>query len=559
MKARGWWVVVVLLLAAMATALVTSARLENQTWDEAIHLTSGYTYLRLGSYRLSWENPPLGKLLCAAPLLAASLRLPTEHESWRNGDTVMFSAIFLYRNFLKPDTLLLLGRLPTMALTLLLGLALALWTRKHFGPAVAVLALFFYALDPNFTAHGHYVTTDLIAALTAFLAVAAWTRFLLTKRWPDLIWAGLALGLALASKYSLLVLLVLLPLLYLVRWWQQPQRYCIRHLLASHAALVALSGVIILLVYLPDSTRRLAKGNSAPLAAYATQSNFVSRALRFAGERLHVPPHAYLLGVNVVARHNESGNPAYLLGTISEKGRWYYFPVAMAVKTPTAVLLLLLLAAAGGIPWLARGGLPAKLRAAPFPWLVALIAPLAYLGFTMFSDLNLGLRHVLPVYPFLFVVAAATLWRHRHWALITLVLAVQVWEYANIAPDFLAFFNTPAGGAEHGLDYLADSNLDWGQDIKKLARYRAEHGIGKLKLAYFGTTDVNYYLGPHERIDASWPGGSGERLDSVVVISATLLTGLYGAGNRFAWFRRREPDARIGHSLYVYDLRKEAR
>lgn len=534
--------------------MVSSSLLENQTWDEATHLVAGYTYLKLGDFRLNWEHPPLAKLLAALPLLAVNPRLPIEHESWRTGDTVMFGAVFLYRNVLPPDRLLLLGRLPIMGLTVILGFLVALWTRKHFGAAAALLAVFFYATDPNVIAHGRYVTTDLIAALLIFVVCIVWARFLTTKAWTDVLATGVLLGLALASKYSALILLVLLPGFYLIRWWQEPRRFSLRHFAATGLIVVLLGTAVLLAVYWPETNQALIERQSAPLSVYMHPSNRIGHFLHAVGKKTDLPAHAYLLGLDTVADHNHRGHPAYLLGEIYEQGRWYYFPVAFAVKTPTGLLLLLILGGVTVLGFLRPGGRLARLRGAGFPWVVAVVASTGYFLFAMASNLNLGLRHILPIYPFLYVVAGVVAARGRPRTVIVMALVLQVYEHARIYPHYLAFFNTFTGGPVNGPRFLVDSNLDWGQDVKKLRRWLDKHDIDEVYISYFGVTDLAYY-GVRHQLTEVWNGGSGENLDCVVAISATLLQGLY-RDEDYSWFRTREPDARVGYSIYVYDLRK---
>ncbi len=557
MSVRSWWFVILLLFFAMGVAMFTSARLENQTWDESVHLAAGYSYITTWDFRLNWEHPALGKILAALPLLPFDPRLPTEYEGWYNGDTVAFAGAFLYRNRLTPDQLLMLGRVPTMALTLLLGVVFAWWTRRNFGPAVAAIAALLYALDPNITAHGRYVTTDLIATLTMFLSVVTWVRYLLTKHWLDLVWAAIALGFALASKFSTIFLFGLLPLLYLARKWQSPRDYSFRRLAGSMAVVFALGMTTMFVCYWKQSKQVLIDGQAAPLEVYMKRETLASELMYQVGHALDLPAHPYFLGLNLVAEHNHEGHPTYLLGRTTQKGSWAYFPVAFGVKTPAAVLLLLAFGI-GGLFWRRHsGGLLVRWRRTSFVWLAITITPIAYMLFCMSSNLNLGVRHILPIYPFVFILAAAALVRKPAWSLVILVIGLQVYEYSRVSPHYLAFFNTFAGGPENGPAYLLDSNLDWGQDAKKLAAYRREHNIENLYVDYFGAVDLSYYLGPHHMLSASLGKRDPSELDGVAAISATVLMDVYGLPDTHRWFRDREPDARIGYSIYIYDLRKD--
>jgi hypothetical protein len=318
---------------------------------------------------------------------------------------------------------------------------------------------------------------------------------------------------------------------------------------------VGIGVVVLLATYGPHSWSILFGPGEAPLKAYTNQETTVGRALAWASDTLDIPSHTYLRGLNVVAEHNYRGHPTYLLGEVRPNGRWYYFPVAIAVKTPTALLAAialalgtaLFLAARGGLRWLRGGSTQAS---------VAVITPLLFLVLAMAGNLNLGLRHVLPIYPFLFAAAGVALtWRPRWWVLV-LVLGVQSYEHLAVSPHYLAFFNTLAGGPQSGPRYLADSNIDWGQDAKKLGRYMDSHGIEQVCLAYFGVTDLNRYGVRHRQLPLV---EAGQPLpDCVAALSVTELLHVYGGPDLGAWFRGREPDARVGYSIYLYDLRKGA-
>ena len=238
---RIFWPVTVFLLTIMLTLQGVSILQESQTYDEAVHLAAGYSYLTTGDYRLNPEHPPLSKMLAAIPLLFLKPHLPVEDASWSNGDTLYFGAIFLYLNRVPAETLLLAARWVTILFTVSFGLVLALWTRRRFGAAIALLALFLYALDPNIIAHGRYVTSDLMVTCSLFLAVIAWAAFLSSRRLRDLAVAGFALGLAAVVKFSGLALFPIFVVLYLIKWWQEsrPDSGAVprRKLSAGHLAL----------------------------------------------------------------------------------------------------------------------------------------------------------------------------------------------------------------------------------------------------------------------------------------------------------------------------------
>jgi hypothetical protein len=285
------------------------------------------------------------------------------------------------------------------------------------------------------------------------------------------------------------------------------------------------------------------------------RNNAIGNALFVLGGWLHLPAHAYLLGLNHVADHNAGGHSSYLLGMRSETGWWYYFPVVFAVKSTMAAL-----AAAGLL--LAAGLWQAWKRQSISPMALGLaLPPLLYFASSMTSGINIGMRHILPVYPFLYVGAAAWLATRANWrpgvTVLALIVALQMGECARITPDYLAFFNELAGGPGRGPEYLVDSNIDWGQDVKKLGLWLDAHtGKRRARVYYFGNAQMGYYgideMGYPKALDQKgW-----DEIDEYCVANVTPLEGVYVPLSDLAPLRMREPVAKIGWSMYVYDLRK---
>ncbi|MBI1791609.1 MAG: glycosyltransferase family 39 protein [Acidobacteria bacterium] len=493
----------------MAAAQWTSIVQESQTWDEAVHLAAGLSYLKTRDFRMNPEHPPLGKTLDALPLLWMDVGLPLAHPSWGQHDELTFGGIFLYQNRLPADTILLAARSVTILLALVLAVSLAVWTRKHFGAPAALLALFLCATDPNLIAHGRYVTTDLIAALFIFLTVVSWIRYLTTHRDRDLVVAGALLGLALASKFSCVVLAPVLALLALLR----------RPVPRRAVLVLGIAALVVAALYAP---------------------------------RFRFPSHLYLTGLADVWEHNRSGHSSYLLGQISESGWWYYFPVVFAVKTPLAVLLLL----AAGLWWVA-----ARRVRPSFEQISLALAAAVFFAASMAARINLGVRHILPVYPLLFIVLATIVAQAPNGLLKRLLLggalALQLYESARIYPHYLAFFNLAAGGPKAGPRYLLDSNIDWGQDVKKLAAYLKARDIPGVCIAYFGNANFEYYKVGADYLPHTDEPDKRAQFDCVAAASVTPLYGLYTAPGNYDWLRRMPPTAKIGYSIYVWDLRKK--
>jgi hypothetical protein len=283
-------------------------------------------------------------------------------------------------------------------------------------------------------------------------------------------------------------------------------------------------------------------------------------------------PDAWGLGlVYTLADARLTPRVSYLAGELSERGWWYYFPATLALKVPLTTLLL----AALGIATLIRKPRGERVPAAAAPdgsarrWAAILIGglPLALLGVAATSSLDLGLRQVLPVYPFLLILAGGgvaaclRLWRPLGAALALAMIAWTSASSARVAPDYLAYFNEVAGGPDQGLRWLADSNLDWGQALRRLPAWLERRGIREVNLCYFGTADPDAYGIPHTPL----PGGttyvrpvSPPRLPGYVAISATHLAGVHHSPELRAWYRallaRGQLVGVVGHAIHVYEV-----
>jgi 4-amino-4-deoxy-L-arabinose transferase-like glycosyltransferase len=533
-----FWAGCLLLLALMATVQVSSIRDETQTFDEGVHLAAGYSYWKGGEFRLNVEHPPFVKLLASAPLLFMRLDVPFDHVGWTRPDQLEFAWEFLFHNRIPQDELILAGRLTVIVLNLLLASAIAWWTRARFGAVAALFALVLLIFDPNLIAHGRYVTTDVAVAGCYFLACALWCDWIERSDWRALFGAGLATGVALACKFSAVVLLGALPMISVLHvvyaGWNR--RAAVRYA-AGWVAVLGMSGVILGSMYAPE-TIRLVQGNyprvgRGPLSA--------------------LPAHPWIWGFTEVLQHNSEGHESYLLGERRRTGWWHYFPVAIAVKSTIGSLALLVFAAI----------LALRARPPSFTWTALCLAAGVFLLVALTSQINLGLRHILPVYVILYVGAAVmvTFWaRKQKWvgAVALVLLAAHAVESAAAYPNYVSFFNVAAGGSESGARYLVDSNLDWGQDGHRLKRYVDAAATENTCIAWFGSAPLSYLGIPEHPLPTTEDVARSGPPKCLAIVSATLLKGLY-VGDRYSWLRTLSPSARVGDSIYVYDLREPAR
>jgi 4-amino-4-deoxy-L-arabinose transferase-like glycosyltransferase len=568
MRARG------LLALAAGLALyiglaVDSMRQTSATFDEPAHLSAAWTHLALQDYRLSPDHPPLVQSLAAVPLLFMGVRMDASDEAWTGHAIWRFARHWLYV-WNDAGRLLFWGRFAIVIVGAALVAALFLWTRARFGPAPALVALFLAVLSPDLLAHGQVVTTDMGAAATMFLAVVAFDAALRRTTPARVLVAGLALGAALATKLSALGLgpiLLALALARLVDPRPLVGGFGAESSVAGRAARAAvLAGVLIALIPVAVAVIWAAYGFQRGFGADpGLAATFPWESLRAshplvqgsvqAARDLGLLPDPYLFGFLRFFQHSEARR-AFLLGHVSATGFPQFFLVSFLVKTPLPLLALLLLAAAGRGRDAARTG---ALAAAWVPFLV-------YAALTQTRGLNIGHRHLLPLYPFAFVLAgAAGAWLPRRLGragalALAALLGWYAWGTLHVHPHELAYFNETVGGPANGWRVLVDSSLDWGQDLARVEPWMRRHGIRQYKLSYFGSASPRYHGITGEML----PGYSSPRVPRVtrevspgdiLAVSATNLQGIYIEDEDqplMARIRQLSPIGRIGYSILVF-------
>lgn len=562
----------ILFAVVFSILAVSSYTRESATWDEPQHLTAGYAQLKFGDYRLDPEHPPFVRMWAALPLLAMpgiqfdrdAIRID-DNMRWLFADQFSFCHQFLYRTN-DADRLLYAGRFMIVLLGVLLGVLLFCWARELFGfwPAVVVLGL--YLTEPNLLAHTRLVTTDF--GLTCFAFGTVYFLWRATRNLSFGNMTGLVVFFALAqvSKFSAILLGPVVVALLVVHVCRRDSWPALSGV--ANKALAAATLVITLAVTSYGAIWAVYGFRYAPAPGGPDQARFTTSS--FAQERSprlgavvewidgkHLLPNAYSQGF-LLGQAKAQKRSAFFAGEYSTEGWWYFFPAAFLIKTPVALILLLLVGLVlCAIRW--RTLLSDE---------VYILLPIAvFLGAAMVAKLNIGLRHVLPIYPFVVLLAgkavAECLQSKRKVISVALVAVClfQVVETTLVFPNYLAFFNQLVGGARNGHKYLVDSNLDWGQDLKGLKRWMDRNGVQHINLSYFGTADPAYY-----GIDCTHlPGApffaqhlvANLRLPGYVAVSVTNLRGVYfpeGSREFYKPLLERKPEAVIGYSIYVYRI-----
>ena len=555
-----------MLVALLIALCLLSMRFNSPTADEQNHISRGYHYLVTGNLDLN-VAPPFVNALSAIPLLfQRGITIPSYDVTHTKTYINQFAEEFVWV-YNDAERIINGGRLAIIALSAVLGYFVFRWARELWGLWGGLLALFLYVLDPNILAHSQLVTTDLGVACLLFISVYFLWRFLQHRKTVDLALAGIVMGLAQATKFSALLLLptfaLALPIEAIVMRkqplpskWPVPGRFAQTPLRRAAAFFVATLFIVGFCAFVAFwASYGFETGSlSAPGADHATVDRLIGhpglRQLAYRViEAVPMPFPTYFRGLGWLGRYAQRGAPAFLMGQQSDKGWWYYFLVAFAIKTPIPVLILF-----GTAVLLSVSG---RRDASKREYLLYLPIALFFLA-TFLSFLNIGYRHILPVLPFVFVSAGSVLARDAKRGLRVAVAVLCIWHAASslaIYPHYLAYFNEFVGGADNGYHYLVDSNLDWGQDLKNLKVYIDEHGLQEVHLAYFGSAHTDYYGIEALPLPTEKPPDLDERRPAVYAISATYLQGGYLSDSAaFSWLRPYEPFAKIGYSIFLYRL-----
>lgn len=481
-------------LIVLSTWLVWShTRDDSLSPDEPVHIFAGYLLVTSGTYVLNIEHPPLTKMLAGAAVARLDPPLPPLPDPIPPGLLTDFGHGFVFH--FGPDRVAAAARAPFLWVFGLLLAVVYFVAHRRYGTLPALFALALLAFDPNFVAHAGIVHTDVAAALMFFAAVACWDFALRNRRPAALVLAGVVLGVALATKFSTVYLLPILAIQGLIAAVRDPApRPAVKRLAGSLVLAGSIALLVVLAIYWPG-TRRMDP-------AVQTALIHANVAARGAPGWSHVieglvpvsrPLAQYLGGLAAVARQNvEGGGINYLLGRISDSGFPAYFPVAFLFKSTVAFLGAALVVVFGLVrdP---RARAEAALTLLPVGVLFLVLAGSSY---------NIGIRHLLPIYPFLALAAAGVLarlletgGRRVALALLAGLPLLAAAELAGVHPHELSFFNALAGGPVGGRRILLDSNLDWGLDLKRLAAELATRGVDRPTVCYFGGDDVAYRLG----------------------------------------------------------------
>jgi len=578
-RPKYFWLAAATLLVFQAALALTMVHRESLTFDEDDHMFSGYMMWKAEDYGLNPEHPPLAKLLATVPIIWDHLWVPPprDHQFFK-AEAYLNGRDWLARN--DGDRQHLVFKMRASAELLALGLCLFVFlaAREWFGNAAGLIALTLVVFDPNVLAHSALVTTDI--GVSCFFVAAIWTfyRFATRPTLIRLLFAGAATGLLLATKHS--GILIGPMFISLIAWevlavpteaaGAERKRTALR-LTGGFFAIVVVSVFVLWCFYgFRYSARPAGVAFSTSVAQYAAPLPHFEYAIVVAVSRLHLLPESYLVGLIDVKRA-AAFYPTFLLGKVYAHGQWDYFPIVILIKTTLGLLLLIVLATFATVT-----GKLTKRRELFY----TLAPPVLYLAVAMMSGMNIGVRHLLPMYAFVIIFAAAgtvTLagrsprWADnsrraiaRRWAVACAVLiAAHIVSSLLVFPNEIAYANEAWGGPKNVHNLLSDANVDWGQQLFQVKQWQDRNPHQECWFAYFARPEIDpgvYGIRCHAlpTIDTQWLGGAEvipPSITGAVLISAADLSGCEWPSaqvNPYRSFQSLHPDLTIDDSVFVY-------
>jgi 4-amino-4-deoxy-L-arabinose transferase-like glycosyltransferase len=545
---------------------------ESLTFDEGNHMFAGYMMWHTGDYGLNPEHPPLAKLIATLPALGRHLWVPELKNRSFKAEAYIDGGEWVAHNDGDRNQLVFEMRMAAGVFALLLSLVVFLSAREMFGDWAGLAALALVAFDPNVLANSALVTTDI--GVTLFFVASTWCfyRYVKQPTWTRLIVAGVVAGLLLSTKHSGILLAPMLVLLIVreVVVAEKGTRGRAALRLAGAFCVVAGLGVLVLWSFygFRYAARPVGLKMSTTLAAFVTPLGPTVSSIMNCMGRMRLLPESYLIGMVDVARMGRS-YPVYIFGRNYAHGLWWYFPSVILIKTTLGLLALMVLAFfAMATRKLAAGREMAFVLAPAGVYLLTAIA----------FGMNIGSRHLLPFYGYLFIFAgagaAALAVSSRRWRVVCAVLvAAHVISSLAVFPHFMAYANEAWGGPANAHNLLSDASVEWGEQLFQVKAWQDRHPDEECWFAYFVYPEFNpetYGIRCHHlpNSDTGWLGGAENIppvIDGTVLLSASDMAATEEPNailNPYRAFQQMKPDETIDYGVMIFrghfDMRQAA-
>ncbi len=544
------------LLVVFALQAIFSLLQKSPTDDEPRKISAGYSHLIKRDLRMNQDHPPLIKIWTALPLVFLDLDGKFETEAFQEGMSSQqeYSNDFIYNNKVSTEKIILFARTPIVILGIFLGIYVFLWAKELFGIKSALLALTFYSFSPTILAHSRVATNDIGVTLFIFISSYYFWKLYKHKLWKYAFICGFFLGLAQTSKFTaaymapfLLVITVIQIIIDLKKKdkiWKKRILWLI--------LIFFIAWVIIWLFYLPFGRPYLYNFEllKKDVEEYYELKDFFA---------FYIMPHYYARGASELLAHTQEGHKSFFFGEVSREGWWYYYLASYFIKTPLAFLIILIFYFFFKI---FRGGNDLK----KIHFMIFLLPLLILLWTSFLNKVNIGIRHVLPMFPFIFVFTSeiinVKLKEKKRQKMLYVVLGILIiWYVGNsfwIYPDYLMHFNQLVGGPENGWKYSVLGD-DWGQDDLKLVKWMKENGYKEFNFVPPGIYSKKYFEKRGLKTNrplCSRKKGALYHFNKKLPLAIHVVR-IQTRPQCYERLLKHKPLAKIGYAIFVYDFQKQ--
>ena len=596
--------ILIVLVALVLT--ITSLWDDSFIVDEIPHVGAGYSYITKGDYRLNPEHPPLAKDLAGLALSLFPINQSAFSTQYWTSDINgqwNFGRTLIYNRANNVDTITRTAKITMLLFFVFSAVLIYRWAQERYGKRAAFIAILLFSFSPTVLAHSRFVTTDMPALFGILLGTYFFVKFLEKPDRGRFWFAAVAFGIAQLTKFSLVLIVPLLVLMAIA--WSFANLYSFRSsvILFIRSLVLMAVGIIIIvwpvyalhtMNYPPEKQKTDTIYN---LGSYGNR--LIADPVIWASDKPAIRPLAYYAtGILMVNQRSIGGNTTFFLGEVRNYAWKHYFPVVYGIKEPLVfwllVIIVLLFLAARVKFSISNFQFPIKSQFSKirnwvknyFVEFSMLLWLAIYWYLSIKANLNIGVRHLLPTYGFVFILLAGQLSKiiqnakikmendnakykifNFKLSLFTLnftlftLLGWYVADVVRVHPHYLTYFNQLAGGPAGGHQYAVDSNLDWGQDLKRLAMWVEENKVDKIHLDYFGWADQGYYLkdklvwinsGTYKNVRDFF----AQNLDGgYIAVSVSFYMGSRGDSvNNYIWLDAYEPVAKIGNSIWVWHI-----
>ncbi|MBP9822140.1 MAG: glycosyltransferase family 39 protein [Candidatus Pacebacteria bacterium] len=549
--------------------------------DEDPHIGAGYSYVFGQTYKFNPEHPPLAKDLAGLALLPLGIdskilsgtygaNWPTDvHGQWN------FGRALIYHSGVDPIKIVHAAKIPLILLFILSAVLVFAWAKKTYNSRAALLAVFLFSFSPTIIAHARFVTTDIAALFGVLFSTYFFVKYLKEQSTKNFWLASLSFGVALLAKFSTIILVPYFFCIALLWVWAHHTNFFKPAFkLVLKTALIMLVGFVVVVgpIYQLHVLNYPPKSQQSDATEILTNNNiFLKPLIIWSADKPVLRPYSqYVLGLAMVFQRAEGGNRTYFMGQLSSSSFKSYFPIVFSLKEPIPLLILILLAIWFGFKtWRSRHLSLREKTKEHLPEFIMLLWILIYMAASINANLNIGIRHLMPIYGFIFILVAGQIESAmnresiKKWftIFVSIMCLWYVGEFTSVYPYYLTYFNEFAGGPSGGHKYVVDSNLDWGQDLWRLGDFVKENNIQKIYTDYFGWADANFYLG---NAYVWMNGGKYTSKESFIkenpqggwlAISATFYQESSVTPDKpYDWLTQYSPVKVIGNSIFVWHI-----